>query len=136
MTQMPIDFGARIAGRGDWGYQLDWARRAVDLAGHKNVAYELDVSPSALTDALIEREGEGRKRRLAGEYLAVILRMSSVPMRHEYLRVKCDALGFEPPIPRRVKTAEEELAELKQLLSERLGDVGKQLISEVQGGKR
>lgn len=132
MTQLSIGWGAREQGLADWRDELAWAQRAIDVLGHKVVAGELDIAPSTLTDALKERDHKGVK----AEWLCIIRRMSSAVTAREHAALVCASAGCETPIPRRTMTDTEELAELKRLLADRLGDVGKQLVLEVLGGKR
>lgn len=111
MTQLSLGYAPEHCGREVWRLELDWARRAVEAIGHKDVAYALDISPSTLTDALHERERKGIK----AEWLSVIRQMSSDGMRREWLRIVSQPLGF---MPERIKTmdANEELRITRELL--------------------
>jgi hypothetical protein len=131
MTQLSLGYSEAERGRMVWKDALEWARALVDQLGNKVVAAELDVSPSWLADALKEREhGEGKKG-LKAEHFHALLFMAPIGMRMEWLRMVCQPLGFETPAQRKVRTPEEQLADLKQLLEARLGDVGRQLLKEV-----
>lgn len=111
MTQLSLGYAPEHRGRETWRLELDWARRAVEAIGHKDVAYALDISPSTLTDALHERERKGIK----AEWLAVIRTMSSDGMRREWLRIVGQPLGYQPE---RIKTMDpaEELRVTRELL--------------------
>ncbi len=93
--------------------QLAWLRRAVDVLGHKEVAYALDVKPSNLSDALA-----GRERKVVKlHWITTVLRMGlPEEMVSEYLRIVCNGLGFETPKRVRNKTSAEELREMRDAL--------------------
>jgi hypothetical protein len=110
--QLALVYDAAHAGADQWAAELAWLRRAVDVIGHKEVAYKLDVQPSQLTDALLERERKDVKAR----WLPTVLRMVSEEMRAEYLRIVCEPLGYETPKRRRTRTPEEEVREIRELL--------------------
>jgi hypothetical protein len=95
--------------------KLDWLRRAVDVLGHKEVAYKLDVQPSQLTDALLERE----RKDVKAKWFDVVLAMQGLPfeMKAEWIRLQCEALDFEMPKPKERKTPKQELGELREFLS-------------------
>lgn len=111
MTQLSLGYAPEFIGGEVWKLELDWARRAVESIGHKDVAYALDISPSTLTDALHERDRKGIK----AEWMAVIRQLSSDGMRREWLRVVSQPLGFAPE---RIKTmdAAEELRVTRELI--------------------
>jgi hypothetical protein len=111
--QLALAYDASHVGAALWARKLAWLRRAVDVLGHKEVAFKLDVAPSNLTDALLERERKDVKAKWFDVVLAMPL---PAEMKAEYVRMTCDALGYEMPERRRTKTAEEELRELRQLL--------------------
>lgn len=112
--QLALTYSAEHVGDQNWQLRLTWLRRAVDVIGHKEVAFVLDIAPSNLTDALLERE----RKDVKGKWFDRIIAMPQLPseMRTEYLRLLCVQLGYEMPERKRVKTAEEELAELRALL--------------------
>ncbi len=126
--QLALAYSPSHAGEDLWQLQIRWVRAAVDLLGHKHVAGELDIAPSQLTDALLEREWKEVKAR----WIAKLLLMVPAGMRREWFAIECPAAGFEVPLPVKTRTAEERLAELEQLLAERLGNVGVQLLAEVR----
>jgi hypothetical protein len=59
VTQLSLGYAPEHQGREVWRLEIDWARRAVEAIGHKDVAFALDIAPSTLTDALHEREPLG-----------------------------------------------------------------------------
>ncbi len=113
MSQLALVYDAAHEGAAEWERQLAWFRRVVDVLGHKEVAFTLDVKPSSLTDALLERERKGVKPN----WITKVLRMD-VPeeMRVEYLRIVCNGLGYETPKRIRVKTSAEELRDTREAL--------------------
>lgn len=66
LTYRPAHVGAEA-----WKQQLEMLRAAVSHLGHKDVAYELDVAGSLLSDALAERD----RKRWAAEWTLVVLAM-------------------------------------------------------------
>lgn len=126
--QLALTYSAAHAGEDLWQRQLRWLRQAVDLLGHKVVAAELDVAPSQLTDALLERERKDVKAR----WVAQVLMMVPESMRREWHALTCGATGFEPPQPIKTRTAEERLADIEKQLADRFGDAGRAFLSEVR----
>lgn len=55
--QLALAYDASHAGADDWTEIIAWFRRAVDVLGHKEVAFKLDIGPSQLADALFEQIG-------------------------------------------------------------------------------
>src|SRR5688572_29596796 len=111
--QLALNYDAAHVGADLWAQKLAWLRRAVDVLGHKEVAFKLDVAPSNLTDALLERE----RKDVKAKWFDVVLAMDlPSEMRAEYVRLTCDACGYEMPERKRTKTAEEELRETRELL--------------------
>jgi len=127
-VQLALTYSPAHAGEDLWQRQLAWIRRAVDLLGHKHVAGELDIAPSQLTDALLERE----RKEVKGRWVAILLLMAPESMRREWFAITCPVAGFEPPQPARVRTAEERLAEIERRLADRFGDAGRQFLDEVR----
>ncbi len=125
--QLALSYGPANAGGEDWQVELAWARRVVDVLGHKHVAGELDIAPSTLTDALLERE----RKAIKAEWIAKLRRMAPPEMRREYLMLVCPALGYEVPQPKRALTDAEWRLEAKRLLKEKLGDLGEKLLAEI-----
>lgn len=114
MSQLALVYDASHEGDAAWKERLSWLRRAVDVVGHKEVAYKLDVQPSQLTDALLERE----RKDVKAKWFDIVLRMVSHEMRAEYLRIECEPLGFEAPKAKKKKTAEEREREREKWLKE------------------
>lgn len=54
--QVALSFPASYVGREAWQHQLDALRAAVKHLGPKEVAFELDVGGTQITDALNERD--------------------------------------------------------------------------------
>lgn len=100
----PVHVGGDV-----WTAELAWLRRAVDALGHKHVAAEIDIAPSHLTDALLERE----RKAMKGEWIAKIRQMVDDGARLEWLRLVARPLGYEPE---RIKTldAESELRLMRE----------------------
>lgn len=109
--QLALEYDAAHAGSDDFARVIAWFRRAVDVLGHKEVAYKLDIAPSQLTDALLERERKDIKLK----WLSTVLRMCSEPMKQELFGILAGQHGY---IVTRVKvrTPEEELREMRELL--------------------
>ncbi len=101
--QIPIAFGASHDGATQWQTELAWIRRAVDVIGDKEVAYALDIGPSLLSDALVERE----RKYLKAKWVSIIVRMAPPEMQAEWVRLTADPLGFKMPERKRAKTPEE-----------------------------
>lgn len=125
--QLALTYGAAHVGADVWQAELGWLRRVVDVLGHKHVAGELDIAPSTLTDALLERE----RKSIKGEWIAKLLQLCGEPMRREWLSIMCPAIGFEIPEPVKTRTPEQRLAELERRITEKFGDAGKQFLTEV-----
>lgn len=109
--QLALSYDPAHAGSDDWALELAWLRRAVDVIGHKDLAYKLDIAPSQLTDALLERE----RKDVKAKWLKTILRMVPEAMRQEYFGLLAGQHGY---VVTRVKlrTPEEELREMRELL--------------------
>ncbi len=110
--QLALVYDAAHVGATDWDAELGWFRRAVDILGHKEVAYKLDVQPSNLTDALHERE----RKDVKGKWISVVRRMVPDEMRAEYLRFLSSSFGYEMPKRVRTRTSAEELREMRDAL--------------------
>lgn len=106
--QLSLGYSSDEQGRQVWRALVEWARRAVDAIGHKDVAFALDVKPSTLTDALAERKREdGHVKGMRAEWMPIIAQMSGEGMRTEYVRLVCTPLGFAPQRIRVMDPAEE-----------------------------
>lgn len=112
--QLALKYDAAVAGADDWALRLAWLRRAVDVIGHKEVAFKLDIAPSNLTDALLERE----RKDVKAKWFDVVLRMEQLPdeMRTEYVRMTNEMHGFKAPERHKPRTPEEENREIRALL--------------------
>lgn len=110
--QLALTYAPTHAGADQWKAELEWLRRAVDVVGHKEVAYALDVQPSQLTDALLERERKDVKAR----WIPVVLRMVGEAMRREYLQIVVGSLGYRLDA-RKARTPEEELHAMRAAIA-------------------
>ena len=126
MSQTAIDFGANEAARNVTARVLDVVREVVAAVSLKQIAYDLDVSPSTLSDALNGREH--RPFRL--EWLPSILLRASDPQRAALIAELAAPVGFDV-VRRKVLTAEERLARLEDALRTQLGAAGERLLREV-----
>lgn len=121
---LPLDFGEDARARETWARVLRRVSEVVALVTVKEVAYRLNTSPSTLCDALAERE----RKNLHARQLVQLLAM---PEGEAVFRELADALGWE--VKRKAPmTSAEELARLKELIKQRLGDLGEQLLAEVR----
>ncbi len=102
--QLVLAYDAAHVGATDWDDELGWFRRAVDVLGHKEVAYRLDVQPSNLTDALHERE----RKDVKGKWISIVRRMAPDVLLADYVRLINVRYGFESPKPLRTRTSAEE----------------------------
>lgn len=75
-AQLSLTYRPAHLGGEAWQRQLAVLRAAVEHLGRKEVAFELDVGGSALSDALAERQGsDGRRRRWYAEWTAIVTAM-------------------------------------------------------------
>lgn len=70
-SQLALGYRPQFLGGEAWQRQLEALRAAVQHLGRKEVAFELDISGSALSDALNERES----KRWAAEWTHVVKAM-------------------------------------------------------------
>jgi hypothetical protein len=110
--QLALVYDAAVVGAADWNAELGWFRRAVDVIGHKEVAYRLDVQPSNLTDALNERE----RKDVKGHWISKVRRMATPSMLDEYVEMIAAMHGYIKPLRQRPRTEAEELRETRELL--------------------
>lgn len=103
MQQLALTYDAATVGAADWDAELGWFRRAVDVIGHKEVAYRLDIAGSHLTDAMKEAE----RKNVHGRWISVVRRMAPSSLVEESVRLVCGFHGFEPPKRIRTKTEAE-----------------------------
>jgi hypothetical protein len=130
--QLSLVYRPGMVGGEQWQLELEALRVAVNYLGLKEVAYELDISGSSLSDAINARD----RKRWAGEWTHVI---------HAMLVAKRDDLAddiskniidaqiglthFEPA--ERKKLTPEQLArELERELRD-MGEAGKKAIARV-----
>lgn len=136
--QLSISYRPSYTGGEAWQRQLIVLRTAVEHLGRKEVAYELDVSGSFLSDAMNERD----RKRWAAEWTHVVLAMLCA--RHDdvsrnLVRQICEALVgatsllIDEPID---LTPEEEAAALRRELHA-MGEAGKVALARVKkrGGR-
>lgn len=110
--QLALVYDAAHAGNVEWEDELKWIRRAVEVVGHKEVAFKLDVAPSHLTDALLERE----RKDVKACWVPILLRLVPEEMRAEYLRIVAASLGYDAPKRSKPKTAEQKNRERHEWL--------------------
>lgn len=110
--QLSLVYDAASVGASDWDSELGWFRRAVDVLGHKEVAYRLDVQPSNLTDALHERE----RKNVHGRWISVVRRMASPALLAEHLELICSLHGYAVPKRKKPMTDAEENRAIRELL--------------------
>lgn len=110
--QLALVYDAAVVGAADWDAELRWFRRAVDVIGHKEVAYRLDVQPSNLTDALHERE----RKDVKGKWISTVRRMVTPAVIDEYVEMIALTCGYLKPQRQRPRTEAEELRETRELL--------------------
>ena len=127
--QLNLSYAAHEGGE-DHQELLGWLRRAVDVLGHKTVAAELDISPSHLTDALLERERKSVKL----EWFAKILRMVGEAQWLEAARLLCNTRGHEPT--RMKPLTDKERADRYETALRMLGPVGMQALRSALGDEQ
>jgi len=110
--QLALVYDAAVVGAADWDAELRWFRRAVDVIGHKEVAYRLDVQPSNLTDALMERE----RKDVKGKWISTVRRMVTPSLLDEYMGLLSSMHSFEEPKRKKPMTAEQENRVVRELL--------------------
>lgn len=106
---------------------LEAIRLAVAKISIKELAYELDVSPSLLADALAERSNKG----VRASWLVTIVDMAPMHEALAVLNALADLKRCEVA-PRKELTPEEKAARLEEKLRS-MGPVGLQLIREAIG---
>lgn len=109
--QLALAYDASTVGAGDFEQIRAWFSRAVDLIGAKEVAYKLDIAPSQLSDAQHERE----RKDLKLKWLSTVLRMCGESMVREFFEIVGKQHGYASTRVR-LRTAEEELRETRELL--------------------
>lgn len=103
MKQLGLNYAPSHLGQQAWQRLLAALRGAIDHLGLKEVAFELDVSPSMLCDSLNERE----RKRFAAEWIPVVMLMSPTAMQTAILEALAALTPFKLE-KRRKMTPEEE----------------------------
>jgi hypothetical protein len=106
---------------------LEAIKAAVAQVSIKELAYELDVTPSLLADAMAERSNKG----VRASWLITIIEMADMPYALGILNALGDLKRIESQ-PRQTLTPEERAERLEEKLRS-LGPVGVQLIKEAVG---
>lgn len=111
MTQMDLAF----EGEPTWEDDRRLLRQIAEGIGLKQVAYDLDVSPSQLSHALDERD-----RNMPAKWIRYLVKNGPSELAEEYiarlaLLRRLDVVALPPLKP------EEELAQLKEALAQCLG---------------
>lgn len=112
--QLALVYDAAVVGAQDWNAELGWFQRAVEIVGHKEVAYRLDVQPSNLTDAIHERE----RKDVKGKWISVVRHMVPEDMRAEYLRIVNAQLGYTAPKRKKPRSGDEQARDQRAWLKE------------------
>lgn len=113
MPQLALRYDGQAQAEVDWTRLRDLLREVVDFVGVKQVAFDLDIAPSSLVQAL---NGHDRHHvRLA--WLPYLVRKAPNAAVLEFL-AELRGLEVQPAKP---LTPEEELAALKEALDESLG---------------
>jgi hypothetical protein len=138
-AQLSLTYRPAHAGAESWQLQLEVLRAVVEHLGRKEVAFELDVTGSALGDALHERD----RKRWAAEWSHVVKAMLAQrydDVSRELLSQLCEtdiALSTMELVERRTLTPEEMVKELRRELVA-MGATGQAAIDRVllMKGKR
>lgn len=133
MGQLSIAYKPSYAGGEAWQRQLVVLRAAVEHLGRKEVAFEIDVSGSALSDALNERD----RKRWAAEWSHVIKAMldqraDEVSQKLKLQLVEIDAVTASLVVSEPVDLTPEELAAGFERELKALGADGKAAIDRVR----
>lgn len=91
--QLLLTYDASTEGADDWTEIRAWFSRAVNVVGHKEVAYRLNIAATNLTDAIKEAE----RKSIKGRWIAVVLNMAPQPVVQEYLQIVSRQHGYEDP---------------------------------------
>jgi hypothetical protein len=126
-AQTSLPFRKDVAAERAWDGVLEAIRAAVgEMGGVKELAYQVDASPSLVSDALAERD----RKRVAAEWLVTLLLRAPEPCAAALLQRLAELRGYEVK-RRRPMTAEEKLERLTEKLRARLGPLGAALAAEV-----
>ncbi len=129
--QLLLAYRASYVGEGTWKAELEALRTAVNYLGLKEVAPELDVSVSALSDAMNERD----RKRWAGEWTHVVIGMlvkRNDELAHSIIRAIQDARIAPSPdlVVEETKTmTPEQRADALERELAAMGSVGEKAIS-------
>lgn len=123
----------QLALRPDWGSVWSEFRRLlrdiVDYAGVKQVAFDLDVAPSQLVNALEERD----RHHFRAAWIPYVLSQAPDDRAVEFLA----ALRGLECVPERKQSPAEELADLKGALADCLGpELRQAVLLKAKGRKR
>lgn len=133
MGQLSLVYKPAHAGHETWQLELDLLRVVVAHLGHKEVAFELDINGSTLSDALHERAN----KRWAAEWTHIVKAMLSQrydePSHDLLVRLTDLGASFCPDDPPR---SPEELAAAFEVELKKMGEAGERAISRVRGTKR
>ena len=125
MSTLALNFGPNEAARGVHATVMQVVREIVATATNKQIAYDLDVSPSTLADAIAERQDRGIKL----SWLPVLMARATEAQRIALVDALANPHGLEVS-RRKVLTPEERLARLEELVRLELGVTGEQLLKK------
>lgn len=111
--QLALPYDGRRAVDADWDVLRELLREAVDFIGVKQVAYDLDVAPSSLVQALSGAD----RHHIRAEWIPYLIRRAPNDRIVEHL-ADLRKLEVQPAKP---ATPEEELASLRRALVDSLG---------------
>lgn len=137
LAQPELPYRARHIGCEAWARKLEVIRAAVNLLTAKNVADELDISGSALADALNERDN----KRWAARWCSVLIVMlgqrgDEVALKLQGALLESDAELTPYRVEERQPLTPKELAAAYERELSRLGDVGREAMARARrGGK-
>ena len=137
MPQLSLVYRAAHVGAESWKVQLEVIRAAVAHLGHKEVAYELDVAGSYLSDALNERE----RKRWAAEWTLVVLAMLEAdrsPIADDIARALLESSAALSPfvLEERKELTAEELAAAYERELRSMGKAGETAIARATRRQR
>lgn len=133
-SQLALSYPASFVGREAWQRQLDAIRAAVKHLTAKEVAHELDVGPTHLSDALNERDRKVWHAHWTHVLKAMLASRVGDELAADLLRQLAEADVSTTPFAIEVDealTPEEEAAALRRELL-RFGDSGKAAIDRVK----
>lgn len=137
LAQVALTYGARHAGNESWARELELLRAAVAHLTPKEVAAEIDISGSALADAMNERDN----KRWAARWTRVVMSMlidKGDDVSHRLVRGLIDEYAAPTAFvveERQVMTPKELAAAYERELR-RFGESGEHAISLARRGGR